>query len=71
MIERLVEKTAEALPGGSRWRVYFLGFSRNGWSQSALALAEGLAESDEEWEVVGAELVNLDQVAQDLTSWTE
>jgi hypothetical protein len=66
----LVEKTAEALPGGGRWRVYYLGFSRSGWSQSAPAIAEGLAGSFEGWEVVGAELVDLDQVAQDLTNWT-
>lgn len=71
VLERLVEKTAQALPGGGRWRVYYLGFSRNGWSRTASALADGLAESFENWQVVGAELVDLDQVDQDLTSWTE
>jgi hypothetical protein len=70
VLDRLVEKTAQALPGPGPWRVYYLGFSRRGWSQAAPALAEELAGNFEDWEVVGAELVDLEQVDRDLTSWT-
>ena len=71
VLENLVKKTAQALPGPGRWRVYYLGFSRSGWSQTAPALAEALTGNFADWEVVGAELVDLEQVDRDLTSWSE
>jgi len=71
VLERLVERTEQALPGPGRWRVYYLGFSRSGWSRAAPALAKELAGSFENWDVAGAELLDLSQIARDLTQWTE
>lgn len=73
-LEGLVQKTAEFVPSEGRWRVYYLGFARGGWSGAAQAYAQGLAPASlqgENWQAVGMSLLNLAQVDQDLAAWSE
>lgn len=70
VLEGLVDKTAQALPGPGRWRIFYLGFSRSGWSRAAPDLVAELPQRTGGWDIAGAELLDLDQVARDLTEWT-
>ncbi len=70
----LVQKTAEFVPTEGRWRVYYLGFARGGWSREALALANTFQSASiqgENWRAVGMSLQDLAQVDQDLKEWSQ
>ncbi len=65
----LVERTAEIVPAQGRWRVYYLGFARAGWTPEAQQYAQGLRASGlqgENWSAVGMHLLDLEQVDRDL-----
>ncbi len=56
------------LPQG-KWRVYFLGFSRSGWTSRAHAFRETIEKmpiSGNNWQSAGMKLLDLDQVDHDL-----
>ena len=40
MAELVEEKAAKIIPAQGKWKVYFLGFSRSGWTSGALAYQE-------------------------------
>ena len=67
------EKTSEIVPGQGNWRVYYLGFSRSGWTRAALEYQKAIQRgqlSGKNWQVVGMRLVDLQQVDQDLEQWS-
>jgi AAA+ ATPase superfamily predicted ATPase len=69
----LVEKTGQFIPAGGKWRVFYLGFARNGWTNAARRYADQLMESKEvltNWQSVGMELLDLKQVDEDLSSFS-
>jgi hypothetical protein len=73
-LSRLVEdKTGKIIPEQENWRIFYLGFSRSGWTSDALAYQktiESQKPSGKNWQVVGMRLVNLKQVDQDLEKWS-
>jgi hypothetical protein len=73
VLRELVEvKTGALLPAQGAWRVYYLGFARAGWRQSALEYAASLdraSPSGERWAFAGLRLLDLPQVDADLQSW--
>ena len=69
----LIEKTEKVVPKEGKWRVYYLGFARSGWTQAAQAFSESLPKAKlkgENWHAVGMLLKDLDQVDNDLNDWT-
>jgi len=66
----LVNKTAEIVPADGRWKVYYLGFARSGWTDAASLYAKEMkAPQGAHWIVAGAELLSLEQIDQDLKQW--
>jgi uncharacterized protein len=67
----LVEEKASAIvPSEGHWHVYFLGFSRSGWTDSAVEYArslEGLRIGG--WTCAGSRLLDLEAVDRDLGAW--
>ncbi len=71
--ELVEQKTAKIIPARGKWKVYFLGFSRSGWTSGALAYQEEINRKPvqgENWVSKGMRLVSLDEVDDDLTKWT-
>jgi AAA+ ATPase superfamily predicted ATPase len=69
----LVEKTSKVMPSEGQWNVYYLGFARQGWTDSARQLASQVASGNwkgENWRAVGMQVLDLDQVDEDLATWT-
>jgi AAA+ ATPase superfamily predicted ATPase len=75
VLEKLVEeKTQKIVPSESQWRVFFLGFSRSGWTEAAAQYQKELQKrkpKGENWQAVGMRLVDLDQLDRDLERWSE
>jgi hypothetical protein len=72
-LQELEAKTDEMLPGEGRWKVYYLGFARSGWTVEAQRYADDLesrASRGEDWQALGMKLLDLKQVDQDLADWT-
>ena len=73
VLRGLVEKRAKhVIPKDRKWQIYFIGFSRNGFSEDAVAYANEVDRnplSGKNWHSVGMRLINLDQVDNDLNSW--
>lgn len=73
VLQELVEKKASlVVPGGGQWQVFFLGFSREGWNQSALEYVRDLSRSlpcGPNWKCVGIRLLSLEDVDRDLQDW--
>jgi uncharacterized protein len=74
VLSKLVEeKTGRIMPEQGNWRVYYLGFSRSGWTNEAMAYQksiQNLLPSGKNWQVVGIRLIDLKQVDQDLEKWS-
>ena len=74
VLSKLVEeKTNRIMPEQGNWRVFYLGFSRSGWTSEALAYQKSLQNllpSGKNWRMVGMQLVDLKQVDYDLETWT-
>lgn len=68
----LVAKTGEIVPTQGQWRVYYVGFAREGWSEQALVYAQAMAAgaTGRNWRVVGMQLLDLQEVDRDLAAWT-
>jgi AAA+ ATPase superfamily predicted ATPase len=73
VLKSLVEKTGEIVPQQGQWRVLYLGFAREGWTEAAQTYADRINEtavSDQtNWQPVGMQLMDLNQVDGDLDSW--
>ena len=75
----LVEKTSKVIPTEGEadkrhpWKVYYLGFARQGWTESARQFANQVASGNwkgENRRAVGMQVLDLDQVDEDLAAWT-
>jgi hypothetical protein len=73
-IAELIEKKAERIvPGQGNWKVFFVGFSRAGWTSGARAYEDLINQqppAGPNWKVSGIRLVELDGLDQDLQNWT-
>jgi AAA+ ATPase superfamily predicted ATPase len=72
MAELVEERAAKVIPARGRWKVYFLGFSRSGWTSGALAYQQEVNKQQvqgENWVSTGMRLVTLDELDGDLTKW--
>jgi AAA+ ATPase superfamily predicted ATPase len=73
VLQELTAKTVEMIPAEGKWKVYYLGFARSGWTAEAQRYAAGLesqAPQGDNWQAVGMKLLDLKQVDQDLADWT-
>jgi hypothetical protein len=73
VLRELVDKTAEIVPTEGKWKVYYLGFARNGWMAEAQQYANEMGNKSlpgDNWQAVGMRLLDLKQVDQDLADWT-
>lgn len=74
VLRDLVEKRARhVIPKERIWQVYFIGFSRNGFSADAAAYAKEVNRnplSGKNWRSVGMRLIDLKQIDEDLNSWS-
>jgi uncharacterized protein len=79
VLVKLVEEKTPKITGQARlasgnWRVFFLGFSRSGWTEEALQYQAGLGKrklQGQNWQAVGMRLVGLAQLDRDLEQWSE
>lgn len=68
----LVGKTEEVVPAQGQWQIYYLGFARTGWTESAKTFAIELSTNHltgRNWRAVGMRLLDLDEVDKDLYRW--
>jgi uncharacterized protein len=73
VLSGLVEKTDKVVPSEGKWKVYYLGFAREGWSEAARQYAGQIASGKkhgENWQAVGMQLLDLEQIDRDLITWT-
>ena len=74
VLANLVEKTEKVLPIDGKWKVFYLGFARSGWTENAIAFAKGMKAGKvqgERWQSAGMLLRTLAQVDEELDSWTD
>ncbi|CAG0965887.1 MAG: ATP-binding protein [Chloroflexi bacterium] len=74
MVELIEEKTAMLVPAYGKWQVYFLGFSRSGWTAGALAYQKEINHQPvggENWTSSGMRLITLDELDHDMARWTK
>ena len=74
VLRKLIEKTEKVLPAEGKWKVFYLGFARKGWTSSAIQFARAVKNTEtrgERWQTVGMLLKTLDEVDADLDTWTE
>jgi hypothetical protein len=73
-ISSLVEqKAAQIVPTRGKWKVFFLGFSRSGWTSGAHTYQNQVNQepiAGPNWVSTGMRLVELSEVDQELASWT-
>ena len=74
VLDDLVKKTEEFVSPEGRWRIYYLGFARGGWTQEAQNFADTVGKTvvqGENWHAVGMRLLDLQKVDQDLADWSK
>jgi uncharacterized protein len=75
VIAALIEERAtRIIPARGKWRVYFLGFSRSGWTSGALAYQDEINQhpiQGENWVSIRLRLVTLDELDGDMTRWAK
>lgn len=73
VLQELVEqKVSKVVPASGSWEVYFLGFAREGWSESALEYARKVDQnqpSGVNWQSKGMRLLTLEEIDADLHRW--
>jgi AAA+ ATPase superfamily predicted ATPase len=74
VLEKLLTQADEVIPKERNWRVYVIGISRAGWNSEASREVErldrdGYADQAKNWELIGAELLSLEQIDSDLVTW--
>ncbi len=73
-LQELVAKTSAIVPDKGKWSVSYIGFCAGGWTKSAQSYAESIARSGavgENWQPVWSRLLDLQQVDDDLASWSK
>ncbi|MCP4421631.1 MAG: DUF234 domain-containing protein, partial [Chloroflexi bacterium] len=72
VLRQLVAKTGEIMPKQGQWRVCYLGFAREGWTEAAQKYANEILTveaAEGNWQVVEMRLLDLNQVDADLRDW--
>ena len=72
VLRRLVAKTSEIVPKHGHWRVCYLGFARNGWTEAAHKYAHEILTTERQrgnWQVIEMKRLDLNQVDVDLHDW--
>ncbi len=72
VLRQLTAKTDEIAPKRGQWRVYYLGFARNGWTDAAQRYANelaGTAPKEGNWRPAGIKLLDLPRIDADLHRW--
>ncbi|MCB2160685.1 ATP-binding protein [bacterium] len=73
MTSLVEEKASQVIPKKGDWKVFFVGFSRAGWTSSALEYQD---ESNQQlpagtnWKTAGMLLIDLKRFDQDMKNWT-
>jgi AAA+ ATPase superfamily predicted ATPase len=73
MVELVEEKAIKVVPELGKWRIYFLGFARSGWTNGALAYQDEINQqpiSGTNWVSAGMRLLALDTIDNDLAAWS-
>jgi AAA+ ATPase superfamily predicted ATPase len=73
LVELVEEKALKVIPDQGKWRVFFLGFSRSGWTNGALAYQDEINSQSilgENWQSVGMRLLTLSDVDKDMAEWS-
>jgi hypothetical protein len=73
LAELVEDKAAQVIPSQGRWRVYFLGFSRQGWTSRAQTYRDEInarPPAGGNWISSGMRLLSLDEVDNDLAQWS-
>ena len=71
-LKGLVEKAKLAVPDRDDWQVYFLGFSKSGFTHEAEKFTKQIFKAQPagfQWRIAGCLLVDLDRLDQDLADW--
>ncbi len=78
-IHEMVRRTSSIIPDSieedEEWRVYYVGFSANGWTDEAQTEAEATIQSGrigrgrKKWRPIGIRLIDLEQLDVDLGRW--
>ncbi|HUH98670.1 MAG TPA: ATP-binding protein [Anaerolineales bacterium] len=71
--ELIEEKAPNIIPTRGKWKVFFLAFSRGGWTSGARAYQIEISKqpvAGQNWISTGLRLVELDQLDQDLARWS-
>jgi AAA+ ATPase superfamily predicted ATPase len=69
-IDELLDKTRRLLPQEGSWTIYYVLFSKSGWTDEAKVRAEKLAKRGrKKWKTAGVRLVDLEEVDADLARW--
>ena len=74
LTELIEKKVEEFIPKQGKWKVFFTGFSRSGWTSGAMDYEKEINEerpAGSNWSTSGMRLVDLPQVDEDLQKWTE
>ena len=72
--ELIEDKAGKIVPKRGKWEVFFVGFSRSGWTSGAMAYQKQInqkAVRGSNWTSTGLRLVELNQLEQDLVRWTK
>jgi hypothetical protein len=73
MAQLVDEKAACIIPPGDGWQVYFLGFSRSGWTRGALAYQDEINArpvAGSNWVSSGMQLIDLEDLDAELVRLT-
>jgi hypothetical protein len=74
MTELIEQKAAKIIPARGSWNVFFLGFSRSGWTSGSLTYQQEIDQQPvqgENWVSAGMRLLTLNELDDDLTRWTK
>ena len=74
IITDLIAKTESVVPKAGKWRVFYLGFARGGWTQGASEFAQAVTAKPprgDNWVAEGMRLLDLKQIDEDLVHWEE
>jgi hypothetical protein len=74
MEDLVQEKATRIVPRDGIWEVFFIGFSRSGWSAGAQTYRDKINQQPiggTNWTSTGMRLVELSELDEDLAKWTE
>lgn len=73
VLSGLVEKTGKVVPAEDQWKIHYLGFARQGWTDAARQYAGQIASGNlkgAHWLAVGMQLLDVDHVDEDLAEFS-